>query len=141
MRGRLAEIQSAGAELIFVGCGSPAHAASFQRDHVPECRAFTDPTLEVHRRLGLKRSVLASIGPRSLGFGALAILKGHSQSYFKGDPWQQGALFAVLPGARIVFTQRYADASNRPDIDGALLALRKSGAPATDHLRGREQRF
>jgi hypothetical protein len=74
--------------------------------------------------------VLATIGPRSLAFGALAILKGNPQSYFKGDPWQQGALFVVLPGSRIVFAQRNADASNRPNLDGALIALRKSrGAP------------
>jgi alkyl-hydroperoxide reductase/thiol specific antioxidant family protein len=123
LRGRLDEVRAAGAELVFVGCGTPAHAASFERRHVPECRVLTDPTLEAHRRLGLKRSVLAAIGPRSIIAGARATLKGHPQTVRRGDPWQQGALFAVVPGGEIVFAQRNSDASDRPDLDGALRAL------------------
>ena len=125
MRGRLDEVRAAGADLVFVGCGTPAHAASFQRGHVPECSALTDPTLEAHRRLGLRRSVFAALGPKSVLAGARATLRGHPQTWRRGDPWQQGGLFAVVPGGELVFAQRNSDASDRPDLDGALTALRR----------------
>lgn len=135
MRGRLEEVRAAGAELVFVGSGSPAHARAFARNH-PGVVVLTDPALESHRRLGLKRGVGATLGPRSLAAGIRSTLRGHLQTSVKGDVWQQGGLFAVRQGGELAFEQRYADAGDRPDLDGALAALREdpdrpAAGPAT----------
>ena len=63
MRGRLKEIEAAGAELVLVGNGSPRQAAGYRRLHAPDCRVLTDPSLEAYRALRLKRGVMATMGP------------------------------------------------------------------------------
>ena len=131
MRGRLAEIRAVGAELVFVGSGSPAQAGAFARSQ-PGVVVLTDPGLESHRRLDLERGVGATLGPRSLAAGLRSTLRGHLQTTVQGDAWQQGGLFAVRQGGELAFEQRYGNAADRPDLDSALAALRmdpgRSGA-------------
>ena len=52
MRGRRAEIEAAGARLVFVGNGSVAHARRFREKHVPESEVYTDPELTAYTALG-----------------------------------------------------------------------------------------
>jgi hypothetical protein len=125
LRGRLAEIRAAGGELVLVGSGSPRQAAGYRRLHAPDCTVLTDPTLEVYRALGLKRGVMATMGPSTWIGAAGSLARGHVQGKVEGDPWQQGGLFVMAPGGRLVFEQRNRDAAMRPDIDAALRALRR----------------
>lgn len=126
LHGRRAEIEAAGAELIFIGNGSPAFAGRFAERQVPGARVLTDPSLAIHRALGLKRGVMATLGPASLVAGVKSTLKGHRQTAIEGDPWQQGGLLVAVPGGELIFEQRNQDAGDRPDLDGALGALRNS---------------
>ena len=125
MRGRLGEIHGAGGDLVLVGSGTPRQAARFQKLHAPECRVLIDPKLHAYRALGLKRGFMATMGPATWRRVALSVASGHLQTRQAGDLWQQGGLFVMLPGGRIVFEQRNRDAATRPDIDGALRALRR----------------
>ncbi len=125
MRGRSPEIEALGGRLVFVGSGTPQQAAHFQRSFAPACTVLTDPGLDAYRALGLRRGVWATLGPSTWGGAVRALARGHLQSRVQGDPWQQGGLFVMLPGGRIVFEQRNRDAADRPDIEGALAALRR----------------
>ena len=118
----------AGADLVFVGSGSPAHARQFQERQAPGIAVFADPSLRTYQSLGLKRGVAATLGPRSVLAGARSTLRGHVQTRVQGDPWQQGGLFAVAPGGEILFAQRNADAADRPRLDEALRAASRWNA-------------
>jgi hypothetical protein len=125
LRGRLDEIRAAGAELVLVGSGSVRQAASYQRRYAPDCTVLTDPTLAAFRALGLKRGVVETLGPSTWLRAAGSVARGHLQGRTRGDPWQQGGLFVMARGGRLVFEQRNRDAGTRPDIERALRALRR----------------
>jgi hypothetical protein len=126
LAGRVDEIRRAGADLVLIGNGRPDQATAFARDEVPGVTVLTDPSLRTYRALDLRRGVLATFGPRSALAAAKATLRGHRQTATAGDPWQQGGLAVVTPGGRILFVQQNRDAGDRPDLDGALRALRPS---------------
>jgi hypothetical protein len=128
LAGRLAEIRAAGAELVFVGNGSPDQAARFAAGEVPGCTVLTDPSLAAYRALGMVRGVLPTLGPASIAVGVGAALRGRRQSALQGDPWQQGGLLLLGTGGRVLFVQRNRNAGDRPDLDSALRALRPRAA-------------
>ncbi len=128
--GRLDEIRRAGADLVLIGNGRPDQATAFARDEVPGVTVLTDPSLRTYRALDLRRGVLATLGPRSALAAASAFRRGHRQAATAGDAWQQGGLAVVAPGGRILFVQQNRDAGERPDVEGALAALRANRAPA-----------
>jgi alkyl-hydroperoxide reductase/thiol specific antioxidant family protein len=123
LRGRLKDIEAAGAELILVGNGSIEQALNFQRARAPEVRVFTDPTLESYKALGMRRSVAATLGLSSIVAGARATARGFIQTSTEGDGFQQGGTYAVAKGGTIVYSQPNRSAGDRPDIDAALQAL------------------
>jgi alkyl-hydroperoxide reductase/thiol specific antioxidant family protein len=123
LRGRRAEIEAAGAELVFVGNGSVAHARRFREKHVPESCVYTDPDLTAYTALGFRRSVGATLGPSSAVAFARASLRGHRQTSIEGDAWQQGGLIVMAPGGELLHVQRFRDAGGRPDVQAALAAL------------------
>ena len=129
MRARLDDIRAAGADLAFVGSGSPRLAARFQRTHTPGCTVLTDPSLKTYAALGLKRGVTETLGPSTWGAAIRALAGGHLQTAVQGDPWQQGGTFALARGGEVVYAHRNRHAGDRPDVDAALAAL---GMPARD---------
>ncbi len=140
LRGRLDGIRAAGADLVFIGNGSVKFAARFQERHVPDCPVYTDPALRTYRVLGMKRGIAATLGPSSLLKGIRSALRGHVQTSTQGDAWQQGGLYAVAKGGEIVFEQVNGSAGDRPDIDGALAALRGQGLATVRGRPGRRSR-
>lgn len=123
MRGRLADIEAAGADLVFVGNGNPQQARHFQARQVMESPVFTDPGLRLYRVLGMKRGVGATLGPKSIAAGARSVLRGHLQTSVEGDPWQQGGLIVLKPGGEVAYVERNRTAGDRPNLDAALAAL------------------
>jgi hypothetical protein len=130
LRERRADVERAGARLIIVGSGSTPHARHFQKNHAPGIAVFSDPSLRAYRALGMRRSVAATLGLRSLVGGVGSTLRGNLQGLTRGDPWQQGGLFVVVPGGEVIFGQRNRDPADRPRVDEALTALRSWGKPA-----------
>lgn len=146
MRARLDEVRAAGADLAFVGSGSPRLAARFQTTHAPGCTVLTDPSLESYAALGLKRGVAETLGPRTWGSALRSLASGHVQTGMEGDPWQQGGTFALARGGEVVYAHANAHAGERPDLDAALAAVRASVSgsapqPARDRrIAGRRPR-
>jgi hypothetical protein len=140
LAGRLDEIHAAGAELVFIGNGRPDQAARFAEREVPGCRVLTDPSRQVYRALGMLRGVLPTLAPGSVVAAVGAALRGHRQTSVEGDPWQQGGLLVLGRGGEILFLQRNRDAGDRPDVDGALAALRgrkqESHSPHSESIEG-----
>lgn len=123
MRGRRDDIRAAGAELIFIGNGAIHFARNFAEEQVPGFEVYTDPSRESYMALGLKRTLLGVMGPRSLLTGFRATRAGYVQKSVEGDGMQLGGFFAVAPGGRIVYADIHSSAGARPDVDAALRAL------------------
>jgi hypothetical protein len=71
----------------------------------------------------MKRSVIATLGPQTWLGAARSLARGNLQTDVQGDPWQQGGLFAMARGGRIVYRRPNRDAAERPDLDAALAAI------------------
>jgi len=127
LRGRLDDIHAAGAELVFVGNGPVHFAKGFRDRQVPGCEVYTDPSRATYEALGMRRSVLGTMGPRSVVAGMRATMAGHRQTSVEGDPFQLGGFFAVARGGEILYARPYSSAGDRPDVDAALAALRRAG--------------
>ncbi len=102
LRARLAELAALSVNAVIVGCAAPEELAPWrEREGLDRCAVTvrTDPTLAVHRALGLRRSLWATWGPgAALGF-LRAIEKGALPGKFRGDVSQQaGALYAGRDG-------------------------------------------
>jgi alkyl-hydroperoxide reductase/thiol specific antioxidant family protein len=137
LRGRRGDIEASGAALAIVGNGSVAHARRFQERHVPGIAVYTDPELATYTALKLRRSVVATLGASSALAFARATVRGHRQTSIEGDPWQQGGLIVLAPGAELLHVQRFHDAGGRPDVDAALAALGASSQGARVRPRPR----
>lgn len=124
MRGRREDIKAGGADLVFVGNGAVHFAKHFQERQVPGFEVYTDPSRESYRALGLKRSLLGTLGPQSLLAGMRATRAGHVQTSVEGDAFQLGGLFAVARGGEIRYAEIHSSAGDRPKVDAALAALR-----------------
>ena len=90
---------------------------------MPGCAVLTDSSLNAYRGLGMRRSIAATLGPKSLIAGLRSTTHGHRQTSMAGDPWQQGGLFVAVPGAELIWEQQNQDAGDRPQLDEALAAL------------------
>ncbi len=130
MRGRLGEIQAAGAELVFIGNGTPAQAGNFQSHYAPGIAVYTDPGRKTYEALGMRRSVAGTLGPSSLAAGLRAWRQGFRQTGTEGDPFQLGGLIAVARGGEVRYVQLFQGAGDRPDLDAALAALVNWTPPA-----------
>ena len=123
MRERKEELDAAGVRLAFVGNGNVEQANRFHLNHAPDCDVFTDPSLGAYRTLGLRRSVVGTLGLASVVAGVRSTLRGHHQRSVQGDPWQLGGVFAMAQGGKTVYAQRFVHAGERPDATSALKAL------------------
>ena len=124
MRGSSDDIKAARAVLVFVGNGAVPFAKNFADTQVPGFEVYTDPSRESYQALGLKRSALGTLGPRSLFAALRSTRAGHVQTSVEGDGFQLGGFFAVAKGGEIRYAEVYSSAGDRPNVHAALAALR-----------------
>lgn len=124
MRSRSGYIRASGADLVFVGNGAVQFAKHFKEREVPGFEVYTDPSRVSYQALGLKRSLLGTLGPRSLLTGVRATSAGHRQTSVEGDAFQLGGIFAVARGGEIRYSEIHSSAGDRPNVDAALASLR-----------------
>ena len=127
MRDEIEKIHEAGAELVVVGSGTPEQAGWFAEDARLTAPIFTDPTLEVHRGLALRRGVAGILDPRALARAAGAWLRGFRQSGMQGDATELGGLFVVGAGGTLIYEYRARFAGDVPKADHFLSALESPG--------------
>jgi hypothetical protein len=130
-RRREAEIEALGARLVFVGNGDAAAALAFAARHCPGCRVLSDPGLQSYGVIGARRGWASTLGPAAVGAGWRAFRHGFRQGRVRGVPDQQGGVYVVLPGDRVVYAYLSGSAGDHPPIEDVIGALRASGAGET----------
>jgi len=121
---RLESIREAGASLVVVGSGTPEQAAWFREDRNVPVPVLTDPAREVFRAIGAPRSRRSSLHPATFLRAWNALRRGYRQAGTLGDPYQQGAVWIVRPGGRVVYRATSRWAGDHPDPDEVVAALR-----------------
>lgn len=109
--------------LAAVGSGSPEGARRFIEAFGFGGEMYLDPGLSVYRAFGLKRGIVQTIGISSLFKGITALKDGFRQGGADGDLWQQGGLFVMGPGERVIFSHRDQFAGDHADLHRVLEAL------------------
>jgi hypothetical protein len=122
------EFEAAGARLVVVGQGTPAHAADFRRrQKVGDLLLLVDTDREAYRLAGTRRASLAELlGPKVALKGLKTTLRGHPQgpTFGGGDPAQLGGVLVVAPDGSIPWGHLSEDASDNPPVEDVLAAAR-----------------
>ena len=99
--------EKSGAEIAFIGNGSPSFIKIFKEDlGVEGAKVFTDPELHSFQACGFKRGVVSALGPKSVLNVSKLLLQGHRQgpmSAETGDLWQLGGVVVVKPDNKVAF--------------------------------------
>lgn len=125
LRDALKEIRDRGAELVIIGNGHPEQALAFKEKQKITFPLLTDPDLKSYRAAGLRRGLISTLAPRSLLHGARALSGGNVATAILGDAWQQGGVFVIAPGDRVLFSQRSTEAGDHADPADIIQALAK----------------
>ncbi|MCU0577026.1 MAG: AhpC/TSA family protein [Desulfobacterota bacterium] len=116
------ELDGAGVALVAIGSGSPEGAAHFAKKLRFSGEMYVNQDLGAYKAFRLERGLLETLGPTSLIRGIQAMKKGFRQGRTDGDLWQQGGVFVLGPGNRLVFQHRNKSAGDHADLDAVLSA-------------------
>jgi peroxiredoxin len=128
LRDALPTLRGTGAELVVIGSGRPWHAAAFREEEKVDFPLLVDPDLQAYAAAALQRSKTALLKPKVLARGAAAFKQGFRQTSTKGDPWQNGGVFVIAQGGRVLYEQRSDGPGDHAPVDDVLAAL--APAPA-----------
>jgi peroxiredoxin len=120
------KFEAAGARLVVIGQGTPAHAAHFRDSHKLDLPMYVDEGRESYKVAGTKVGTVSELlGPRVIAKGAMASRRdGVVQGRTIGHPAQLGGVIVVGPGNEIVYVHLADDAGDNPANDQVLKALR-----------------
>ncbi len=113
-------MDSAGIALAAIGSGSPDQAAAFVEQTGFAGEMYVSRSLAAYRAFRLARGFWRSLGPASIFRSIQAMKAGFRQGSCAGDPWQQGGLFLIGPGEKLVFEHRDRFAGDHADLEHAL---------------------
>lgn len=137
LRARLAELDALSVRVVIVGCASSEDLAAWiDRESIGSLAvvARTDPTLALHRALGLHHSVWRTWGPSAaLGF-VRAVAGGTLPGRFQGAVSQQGGALFVSRGAVVRALVRSDHLGDYPSI-GAMIDLALAARVADSPVR------
>ena len=126
LRPHVDELRAIGVEPWVIGSGTPAEARDFSRhlgaESVP---VLVDPALASYAAAGWKRSMGATLHPKSWLHGVKSLLK-HPQRKTAGDPWQLGGAMIVRPDGAVTFRYRSATGGDHPSLATLLDEARKA---------------
>lgn len=124
-------IRSAGAELAFIGNGTPAFARAFAEDYRLEVPLYVDPSRKTYRALGMARpGLLSLLSPRILAAAARALRGGFLQGATRGDALQLGGVLVVARDGRVAFRHVARDAGDHPPVPVIVSAAERVGKAA-----------
>lgn len=124
MRTREAELEAAGARLVFVSTGSPAMAADFTRTHGGGHQVLCDPQGKAFAAAGMTRSWWSTLHWRLFANLARAWRRGFRQDRVQGDPWQQGGVLVFGPSGQLLHQEVDAVVGQPLDVDAVVAAVR-----------------
>lgn len=115
--------------LIAIGSGTPEQARDFSEQFEFAGELYVDPELRSYKAFGLVRGFWKTLGPSSIAKGIGTMFHGHFQGLSAGDLWQQGGLFVLGPGNRLLFAHRNPKAGFQADLDQVLAVCRMPESP------------
>ena len=131
---RLSELVELHVKILFVGLGSAEGISEFRSKHrLKKNRVIivTDPTLSIHKKIGLKRGLWQVQGPKGY-FNRLKLqLQGFSNQTGDGDNLQQGGAMLFDENLSILWqhhNNHFGDILNTNELMNAVLmaSIRKS---------------
>ena len=126
------ELELAGARLVAIGQGTPAHAADFRRKQGIDIPILVDPDRESYSAAGAKIGTLSEVlGPRVMLTGLRRGRPlGQRLGRTDGDLGQLGGVLIVSPDGSIPYSYLSADASDVPSNADVLRAARQAARAA-----------
>ncbi|MCP4872741.1 MAG: hypothetical protein GY898_28960 [Proteobacteria bacterium] len=129
MSPRADEFRALGAALHVVSNGTVQHLNWFMEDTEPDFDgSWTDPSRKSYDAAGMLRGRLRTLGPKAAAQGLRAARGGHKQKGVKGDAWQQGGVWIVMPDGSVPWTYTNDNAGDHADPDTILTALKAAVA-------------
>ena len=117
-------ITDKGARLVAVGTGDVRYARAFIEQEDIGFTVLLDEDGAAARAASVRRGgTKALVGPRSIGYGALAYARGHRQRKTGKRPTQLGATFVIAPGDRVLLEHLDRDVADHVSVDAVLAAL------------------
>jgi peroxiredoxin len=124
----LPQLRAEGVEMVVVGSGRDAFARAFREELSLDVLVLVDPELVAYRAAGLRRGLRGSLSPRLVPNVVRALRKGYRPRGLQGDLWQQGGVFVIAPGDRVLCSHVSKVGGDHPDparvlgVLGATLA-------------------
>jgi len=109
--------------LAAIGSSSPKSARRFAEEFHFAGEMYVNRDLSAYRAFGLPRGVTKTLGLSSLIRGVGTMKEGFRQGPSAGDLWQQGGLFVLGPGEKMVFAHQDRFAGDHADLDKMLEKL------------------
>jgi len=119
----LAEFQAKQAALYVIGNGQPQFIEGFRETTGYGGAVYTDPSLEVFTKAQLVRSVIATLGLRSLANGIGTMRRGGRQGKVQGDTWQQGGALVIATDGKVLFQHQSTAGGDNVSAATLLSAL------------------
>lgn len=117
------QIKSQGAQIMYIGNGSPHFIKAFKEDlHIAD-EVYTDPSLKVFHAAQLKRNAWDTIGPKAALKALKLFAQGHRQTGIQGDSFQQGGMLVISPQNKLLFqhiSSSTGDYASEKDVLKAL---------------------
>lgn len=123
-------IHQVGAELVVLGNGGPEHVRWFREDFGVTTPVFTDTTAEAYRMVGAKRGFFTGANPRTFVATLRAFRKGYRQTGTRGDRYQQGGVFVILPDGSMPYRYLSRYAGDHPPAGEVVAALERASRAA-----------
>lgn len=122
----MSRVHALGAELVFIGNGSAFFARGFREEFAVPVPILVDPARESYRLLGMTRSVMASMNPRTLANAARAARAGFRQDSVEGDALQQGGVLVLRRGGEVAYRFLSGTAGDHPPVAEVMAALERA---------------
>ena len=121
------KFDAAGARLVVIGQGTPAHAEHFREQFDLEgLEILVDPEREAYATAGAKKASMSDLfGPRSVASGLKrAATERIVQGPTQGSNTQLGGVLVIAPGDRVAWSHLAAHAGDNPPNEDVLEAVR-----------------
>lgn len=128
MRDVTDELRKRGADLVVVGNGGVEQALAFRDSKRLPFPLYTDPSRDSYRKAGLRHGLGSTLNPRAALHAIAALRQGFRQSRTQGDPLQQGGVFVIAKGGRLLFQYVSREAGDHPANEDLVRALDEESA-------------
>lgn len=120
------KFEQAGARLVVIGQGTPAHAQDFLRSQKVEgLTLLVDPERKTYEAAGTKVATFGEmLGPKQIARGFRRTLSDRvHQGMVVGHPAQLGGVLVVAPGGKVAWSHLSDDVSDVPPNEPVLEAV------------------